>query len=194
MTHLESLSRPGDVVGQRRSTMRTALPLLIVSMVLCAASVGAQPQPSAAERVENLKLQLIDVKAREESARLRSQQLDEALKPENIERALAGVGSTRPEELREQRRRQLTIEKTSVTAQLEELATQRSRLESAIASAESEAYQESARGYTPLGNGLLGMSVGTVRWLMVGSLVGVVAIVLFIAVILRRMSARSTRV
>lgn len=174
--------------------MRTALPLLIVLMVLCAASVGAQPKPSAAERVENLKLQLIDVKAREESTRLRSQQLDEALKPENIERALAGVGSTRPEELREQRRRQLTIEKTSVTAQLEELATQRLRLESAIASAESEAYQESARGYTPLGNGLLGMSVGTVRWLMVGSLVGVVAIVLFIAVILRRMSARSTGV
>lgn len=194
MTQLKSLSSPGDVVGQRRSTMRTALPLLIVLMVLCAASVGAQPKPSAAERVENLKLQLIDVKAREESTRLRSQQLDEALKPENIERALAGVGSTRPEELREQRRRQLTIEKTSVTAQLEELATQRLRLESAIASAESEAYQESARGYTPLGNGLLGMSVGTVRWLMVGSLVGVVAIVLFIAVILRRMSARSTGV
>jgi hypothetical protein len=71
--------------------------------------------------------------------------LDESLKPENIERSLAGIGSTRPEELREQRRRQLTIERDGVQAQLKTLETSRQRLETALANAEVLAYQESAR-------------------------------------------------
>jgi len=71
--------------------------------------------------------------------------LDEALKPENIERSLAGVGSTRPEELREARRRQLTIEKNGLQAQLQTLETGRVRLEAALANAEALAYQQSAR-------------------------------------------------
>ena len=52
------------------------------------------------------------------------QQLDESIKPENIERSLAGIGSTRPEELRETRRRQLTIERDGVLAQLKTLETE----------------------------------------------------------------------
>jgi len=65
-------------------------------VVLCPLQSRAQEKPSAAETVEDLKLQLIDVKATEDDLKLRVQQLDENLKPENIERALAGVGSTRP--------------------------------------------------------------------------------------------------
>ncbi|HEU4796379.1 MAG TPA: hypothetical protein VFT02_12155, partial [Pyrinomonadaceae bacterium] len=61
-----------------------------------------------------------------------------------IERSLAGIGSTRPEELREARRRQLTIERESVKAQLKLIETTKARLETAIASAEGRAYQESA--------------------------------------------------
>jgi hypothetical protein len=59
-------------------------------------AVSAQNRSSAAESVDSFKLQLIEVRAKEEMAKLRVQQLDEALKPENIERALAGVGSTKP--------------------------------------------------------------------------------------------------
>jgi hypothetical protein len=66
-----------------------------------------------------------------------AQELDEAIKPENIERSLAGVGSTRPEELRESRRRQLAIQRDGVQAQLRTLETSRQRLESAIANAEA---------------------------------------------------------
>jgi hypothetical protein len=171
---------------------RHALLFLITSIILCTNSVRAQPTPSAAERLDNLKLQLIDVKAKEETAKLRLQQLDEALKPENIERSLAGVGSTRPEELREQRRQQLTIEKKRVTAELASLTNQRSRLEASISSTEVEAYQESAKGPTPWGNGLLASSAVTVRRLMIGSTIGVVAIVLLVAILLRRVSARNT--
>src|SRR5688500_18444121 len=81
----------------------------------------AQEPTSAAESAEKLRLQLIEVQAREDSVRARAQQLDEALKPENIERSLAGIGSTRPEELREARRRQLQKERDGIAAQLQTL-------------------------------------------------------------------------
>ena len=123
-------------------TMR--LVLLVVFTLMMSASVSAQEPSSAAETLEKLKLELIDVQAKEEYLRNRAQQLDYDLKPENVERALAGIGSTKPEELREQRRRQLTIEREGVMAQLQTVELQRTRLESAIAVAESRAYQESA--------------------------------------------------
>jgi len=107
-------------------------------------NAGAQENKTAAETVDQLRAQLIEAQAKEESLRMRAQQLDEDLKPENIERALAGIGSTKPEELREHRRRLLTIERDGVTAQLKVLEMTRSRLETAVVSAEARAYQESA--------------------------------------------------
>jgi hypothetical protein len=90
-------------------------------------------------------LELLDVQAHEDALRGHVQELDESLKPENIERSLAGVGSTRPEELREARRRQLTIEKNGALAQLRILESTHQRLQTAIANAEALAYQQSAR-------------------------------------------------
>ena len=142
--------------------------LIAVFIVICfgATVVRAQNNTKQAESVEDLKLQLIDLSANEEAAKLRAEQLDEALKPENIERSLAGYGSTHPEELREQRRRQLTIEKTAVTATLEQLALKRSRLESAISTAEVQAYQQSASGEQPFGN-YFGIATVKSMWLPV---------------------------
>ena len=125
--------------------MKLKSSLILLFVLLVSVSVSAQEPASAAERVENLKAQLLDVQGREDALRTRLAQLDEAIKPENIERSLAGVGSTRPEELREHRRRQLAIERDGVLAQLQTLETNRVRLESAIANAEALAYQESAR-------------------------------------------------
>jgi hypothetical protein len=174
--------------------MRAHLRLVLLAglVTLCPLQSRAQDKPSAAETVEDLKLQLIDVKAREDDLKFRVQQLDENLKPENIERALAGVGSTRPEELREQRRRQLTIEKTRVVAQLEETAALRSRLEASLAAAEVEAYQQSAKGSTAIQNAMLGnQSLLTNRWLLVGLLLVVAGIGVSIMMVLRlRVSAR----
>jgi hypothetical protein len=166
--------------------------LLAALVILCPLQSRAQDKPSAAETVENLKLQLIDVKAREDDLKLRVQQLDEDLKPENIEKALAGVGSTKPEELREQRRRQLTIEKTGVVAQLEETAALRSRLEASLAAAELEAYHQSAKGSTAIQNGMLAsQSLLTYRWLLLAVLgVGVVGIGVSVMMVLKlRVSA-----
>jgi hypothetical protein len=145
--------------------------LLSVLILMFAASGYAQEQPptTAAESLEKLRAQLLDVQAKEQELRDRAQQLEESLKPENIERSLAGVGSTRPEELREHRRRQLTKERDGVLAQLKVVETSRQRLETAILNAQGRAYQESARP-TPVDQLQL-VTVSSVwgyRWLMFG--------------------------
>jgi len=145
--------------------------LLLVLLLILAASGYAQEHPpaTAAESLEKLRAQLLDVQAKEEELRERARQLEESLKPENIEHSLAGVGSTRPEELREYRRRQLTKEKDGVLAQLKVVETSRQRLETAILNAQGRAYQESARP-TPVDQLQL-VTVSSVwgyRWLMFG--------------------------
>src|SRR5690242_21788595 len=126
-----------------RSKAKLVLFALLFTFIM---SAQAQQPSTAAESAEKLRAQLLDVQTKEESLRARAQQLDEALKPENIERSLAGVGSTKPEELRETRRRQLQIERDGITSQLKTLETSRTRLESAIRDADARAYQESAGG------------------------------------------------
>jgi hypothetical protein len=113
-------------------------------LLMLGLSVRAQERNNAAVAVDALRVQLIEVQEKEGSLRLRAQQMEEDLKPENIERVFAGIGSTRPEELREGRRRQLTVERESVKAQLKLVELTKERLETAIAAAEGRAYQESA--------------------------------------------------
>lgn len=120
--------------------------LLLSEVALASASAPAiaQIQNSAQEKAANLRLQLSEVEAKQAELQTRLQTLEESLKPENIENSLAGVGSTHPEDLREQRRRQLEIERTGVRAQLDLLAVSHSRLEKAIAQADADAYRQSA--------------------------------------------------
>jgi IS5 family transposase len=122
------------------------LVLFAVLVPMLSTHAIAQSNSGAAQRVAELRTQLAEVDAKENELNTRAKQLDEALKPENIERSLAGVGSTKPEELREHRRRQLTIERDGVRAQLNLLATSRERLQAALRSAEGTAYQQSAEG------------------------------------------------
>ena len=107
-------------------------------------AVPTPAQTSAAERAANLRSQLVEAETRQAELQTQLQRLDEDLKPENIERSFAGVGSTRPEGLRETRRRQLEIEKRSIQSQLDALAASRTRLEAAIARADTESYHQSA--------------------------------------------------
>ena len=118
---------------------------LALFLLLFAVSAYAEEKETAAETADKLRAQLLDVQAKEDALRSHLAQLDESIKPENIERSLAGVGSTRPEELRESRRRQLAAERDGVLAQLNTLETSRQRLEAALANAEILAYQQSAR-------------------------------------------------
>ena len=142
--------------------------LLFLVGTLTTNAYAQDPKPeSAAESLEKLRAQLLDVQAKQESLRARLQQLEESLKPENIERSLAGVGSTKPEELREQRRRQLTIERDTLLAQLKIVETSRQRLETAIANAETSAYHQSARP-TPESQMMVAASSSSYRWLLFG--------------------------
>lgn len=113
------------------------LVLVLALIVVAQAAAAAQERTEKPETADDLQLQVIELQSKEETLRLRAQQLDEDLKPENIERALAGIGSTRPEALREARRRQLTIERESVSLQLRVLEKMRMRLEAAITEAEA---------------------------------------------------------
>ena len=90
------------------------------------------------QRAESLRAQLRDVQAKEGELQAHALDLDYALKPENIERATSGYGTTHPEEAREQRRKQLEAEKASTQTQLEQLAASRTRLEQAVATADAE--------------------------------------------------------
>ena len=92
----------------------------------------------AEQRATSLRTELRDVQSKEAELQARAEELDYAAKPENIERSIAGYGTTRPEELREQRRRQLESEKARVRKQLDDLDSSRAHLEQAIAAADVE--------------------------------------------------------
>ena len=167
--------------------MKSAMIIFVIILATsCFSSTAySQTKQSAVETVQDLKLQLIELDARQETAKLQVQQLEEALKPENIERSLAGVGSTKPEELREQRRRQLLIEKKAADAQLEQLTLRRTQLETALSAAEVQAYQQSADG--PRVENSLRVASITPTWLLALGLLAilVIAVVLCISVLLR---------
>jgi hypothetical protein len=116
--------------------------LEVFTFVLLALPVHAQ-EPTL-ERAARLRAQLADLQAQQTDLQTRLVQIDEDIKPENIERSLAGVGSTHPEELREARRRQLEIQRKGIQSQLDSLAETRTRLENAIALAEVEGYRATA--------------------------------------------------
>ncbi len=118
------VDRLTDKIGQMEEAQRSLVDLERLSR--------------AEQRASSLRTELRDVQSKESDLQARVEDLDYALKPENIERSLAGSGSTHPEELREQRRRQLESEKDRVRKQLDQLAASRTHLEQAIASADVE--------------------------------------------------------
>ena len=92
----------------------------------------------AEQRAEQLRSQLMDVQAKIADFEARLEQIEFALRPENIENSTAGYGSTRPEVARETRKKQLESERTRVQAQLKLAETSRSRLEVAVTNADTE--------------------------------------------------------
>ena len=67
--------------------------ILLLGLILMFTVNGyAQEQSAtAAESLEKLRAQLLEVQAKEQELRERAEQLEESIKPENIERSLAGV-------------------------------------------------------------------------------------------------------
>lgn len=92
----------------------------------------------AEQRSADLWKQLREVETQQADLQARLEEVDYNLRPENIDRSVAGFGSMRPEELREQRRKSLENEKARVQKQLDQLAANHSRLETAIAGADAD--------------------------------------------------------
>lgn len=92
----------------------------------------------AEQRAESLRGQQLDVETKLADLQSKLDQVDYASKPENIERVTSGYGTTRPEEARDSRRRQLESEKSRLLAQVKILETSRTRLEVAVANADAE--------------------------------------------------------
>lgn len=134
----------GNVNGKLASDapiIRQAIALVSIIVAFGLAWTVAAQQPSDPKlSASTLKQQLIEIESKEAQLLMRLEELDEQLKPECIERALAGFGSTRPEELREHRRKLLTIERSGLQAQLDLLEQDRARIETAIAARETEEY------------------------------------------------------
>ncbi|HEX5966735.1 MAG TPA: hypothetical protein VFY51_12420, partial [Pyrinomonadaceae bacterium] len=92
----------------------------------------------AEQRAEQLRSQLIDTESKMADIESRIEQVEYALRPENIDRATQGYGSTRPEEARDARRKQLETERTRLKSQLALLQTSKARLGVACTAADNE--------------------------------------------------------
>jgi chromosome segregation ATPase len=125
---------------------------LISSLLVLTACASARAQDAAAavdQRVEALRQQLLDVTDKQTQLQAREQQLDEDLRPENIEKSVAGIGTTDASALRDRRRQELERQKAVVDEQLRSLSESRARLETAIATAEAEAVRLRASALAP---------------------------------------------
>lgn len=125
---------------------------ILVSLLfaLAAASPAWAQDVSAVElQIERLRAQLRDVVDREAQLQDRAARLDEDLRPENVERSVAAIGTTDAAALRARRREQLEREKADVAGQLSEASAKRARLEAEIAAAEAEAVRLKAATLAP---------------------------------------------
>lgn len=90
----------------------------------------------AEQRTESLRKQLFDMIEKENAINTRFQQIDADIRPETIERSIQIVGSLRPEELRDARRKSLAAEKTNLQSLLTQIQTTRASLEGNLVRAE----------------------------------------------------------
>ncbi len=88
------------------------------------------------ERAEILRKQLLELIEKETAYKSRMAQIDEDIRPENIERALSGIGTTRTVELRDTRRRVLENERRGLESLLNQTTSSRIRLEEDVRQAD----------------------------------------------------------
>lgn len=91
----------------------------------------------AEERAENFRRKLEEAIAREADLNAKLQQVEYQSRPEAIQLETAVIGSTRPEDVREARRKMLEAEKIRLREQINQAQISRTRLETAVANADS---------------------------------------------------------
>ena len=91
----------------------------------------------AEQRAEGLRRQLLEMTEKETAYRTRIMQLDDDMRPDSIDRALSGIGTTRTPDLRDLRRRQLDNERRGVEILLGQAAASRVRLDDDVKQADA---------------------------------------------------------
>jgi chromosome segregation ATPase len=89
------------------------------------------------DRIRSLQTELNDDAAKETALRKRLDEIEKEQNPDRIQRSMAGVGSTRPEEERQAVMTKLSNEKRNIQSQLETLRSSRTRITGLIANAET---------------------------------------------------------
>jgi TolA-binding protein len=91
----------------------------------------------AEQRADALRKQLFDLIERENEIQTKLDQLNNNLRPESIDRSVSFAGSLRPEELREQRKKSLEIEKTNLSNLLTEITNNKTNLQENVQKADT---------------------------------------------------------
>lgn len=102
------------------------------------------------DKIEDLRTQIAEIEIKKTALQEKIRQLDEAMLPENLERTTVVAGSTRPEDLRENRRRQLETEKKAAESQIELLEQSRLRIEMSIATTQPKPAPAETTPATPV--------------------------------------------
>ena len=148
-------TNPTDPIANEISLLRKSLQTLNTRLQAISEELLAPPTPDdnsnekvkriatnldllmhTEERAEVLRKQLIELIEKETSFKSRLAQLDEDIRPENIERALVGIGTTRTTELRETRRRVFENERKGIESLLSVTTQSRIRLEEDVKQAD----------------------------------------------------------
>ena len=103
-----------------------------------ASMVDLERLSRAEQHSSQLRTELREVQGKKADLEAHVEQVENDLKPENIERAVAGYGTTRPEELRAQRQKQLENDRTRTRQQIDQLAASEGRIQQAIATSDVE--------------------------------------------------------
>jgi uncharacterized protein involved in exopolysaccharide biosynthesis len=89
------------------------------------------------QRGESLQLHLYEISEKEQPLLARMEQLNQQLRPETMERTLAGVGSVHPEDVRDEVRKKLLSERVRIQMQLELLRQDRGRTQASLATTDA---------------------------------------------------------
>lgn len=139
---LEAVANEIDLVRKSLQTLNARL-REISEKLPSGGSVGSSPSEDkqrqlasnldllsrAEDRAGVLRKQLLELIEKDTSYKSRLAQLDEDSRPENVERVLSGVGTTRTPELRDSRRRSLEIERRGLESLVLITGQTRPRLE-----------------------------------------------------------------
>jgi chromosome segregation ATPase len=125
---IRTLSNQVDKLNDKLSEMQTSQQSM----------VDLERLSRAEQRSSQLRTELRDVESKKADLEVHLEMVENDLKPENIERAVAGYGTTRPEELRAQRQKVLENDRTRTRQQIDQLTASESRIQQAIATQDVE--------------------------------------------------------